>query len=49
MANRQQYDFEVGTAQNNRKLWKHALIAQSSMHKYSNVRAVKLTTKCELS
>ena len=49
MAKRQQYDFEVDTAQNNRKLWKHDFVAQSSMYQYLNVRAVKLTTKCELS
>lgn len=47
MAKRQQYDFEVGTAQNNRKLWKHEFVTQSSMRKDSNVRAVTRTTKCE--
>lgn len=47
MAKRQQYDFEVDTAQNNRKLWKHEFAIQSSMCKDSNVRAVKRTAKCE--
>ena len=47
MAKRQQYDFEVDTAQNNRKLWTHEFATQSSMRKDSNVRAVKRTAKCE--
>ena len=38
--------FEVDTAQNNRKLWKHEFATQSSMRKDSNVRAVTRTTKC---